>query len=60
MHTYAGMHFTALCTKHLEVGSPGWNKSISVNKEEKRMGICESLMSWSPVDAVASLININK
>ena len=41
MHTYAGMHFTALCTHtHLEVGNPGWNKSISVNKEEKRMGIC--------------------
>ena len=45
---------------HLEVGSSSWNKSISVNKEEKRMGICQSLMSWSPLDAVALLININK
>ena len=45
MHTYAGIHFTALCIHththtHLEVGSPGWNQLISVNKEEKRMGIC--------------------
>ena len=25
---------------HLEGGSPDWNKSTTVNKEEKRMGIC--------------------